>query len=305
MMGIGPVDVDHLRNTLLELGYHESFGTDCAPLLHHLLADYNQLTKQHLELLNAYEELQRNKVVEVAKDGKRSFDLAFDGLELDGSFTTRSLEQARQNVNELKIQVTSLSEENKKLKEERNGISGELINSQKAANELSNLIHSKNSLLENLQNELAQLKKKVSDKSFVNQMSHLVHTAIGILPLQYQALFASKINDVSVEAMCELLTEVLLKIKKESEGQNRKFEEQRKRLERSLKENNASEESLAKLKAGLSQYQGQIVDLNSRIHQYEFNASLSADVLNPTNICILMFLVEKSTGFSGTHQSLD
>lgn len=281
------VDVDHLRRTLVELGYPEPVTPDAAPLIHRILTDLQQVTHQYSDLSQHYDDLVVRYQRETSTE-KTSPNLDFthlSGLDasllgmsniMDDSFMLRTVEEARAKIDTLQAEVQALQAEAGKLLSEKEAVFNELQQSQLTAQELSQLLHSRNGQVDALQSELETQKKK-TDVGFMLQLGAVVKTAIYMLPNELHQAFAAKFSD-SPEAQTGLLTEVLQRLQRDGDGKSAKLKEVLIQLEKCQVERSELEESLCKLKAGVSQYQTQIADLNARLSRKDFETTIQTDV---------------------------
>lgn len=288
MSAASPVDVDHLRRTLQELGYKEPVTNDSAPLIHHVLTDLKQSTEQYTDLLRHYDDLfARWQLSQTGSTGGRFGDLELTHLtgldssmlgigQVDESFMLNAVEQARTRIDTLTAEVQNLQAENRKLQMERENMSGELQKTQITAQELSQLLHTKHGHLDTLQAELDTLRKKTTS-GFGIQLNSAVKTAIAMLPTDLQPAYNAKVSD-SIEGQASLMMEILQRVGRESAAQAAALKEAKKLAETLKIEQEASEQAMSRMTVGVSQYQAQIAELNARLHQQSFERSLHTDI---------------------------
>lgn len=293
MSAISAVDVDHLRRTLTELGYHEQLSTEAAPLVHHILADLNLSTKQYNDLLQHYDDLFARWQSETASTPPKrdslslgmsqlsGLDLSMLGIDsrnLDESFMLRAVEEARLRLESLQVQVETLKGDNTKLTEEKNALASDLQRAHSASQELSQVLNTKRALVDNLQSELVTLKKK-SDSNFTFQLLNIVKNAISFLPAELQSSYAFKlIDNETPEALLVVLSTALQRIKQDLEAKASQLRESNAEIEKVRGHCFSLEESALKLKTGITQYQGQIAELNNRIYEKDVENSMQGDL---------------------------
>lgn len=293
MSGISAVDVDHLRRTLLELGYHEQLTSEAAPLVHHILADLNLSTKHYNDLLQHYDELhaqvQGEKSAAPPRADANVFDLThisgldfsmlgIDGRNLDESFILRAVEEARSRIEALQRENDLLRSEAKKTKEEKDALSADLQRSQAASQELSQLLHAKRTQLDSLQSELAAQRKR-SESGLATQLLSLVRGALSLLPAELQTAFAAKLTDSEApEVLLSVLASIQQRVRQELETKNARLRDAGAEAEKVRSECATLEETVLKLRTGVTQYQGQIAELNNRLHEVEVEKSMQADL---------------------------
>lgn len=270
------VDVEHLRRTLSELGYHELLVPEAAPLVHHILTDMKQATLQYTELLHHYDDLyarwQQESANRTVLDTSQLSALdssMFESHNVDESFMLQAVEQARARIETLAASVQSLQSEKETL-------TAELRKSQTTAHEISQHLHAKHAQVDALQAELHAMATK-QDLGASQQLLIAAKTAISLLPIELQSSFTAKLSD-SAETQLSTLNEVLIRLRKEMASQATALQEAWSQAERLKREYDGTEQAMAKMKAGVAQYQTQIADLNARLHQRDFEKSLQSDV---------------------------
>lgn len=291
-MAVSPqsVDAEHLRRTLQELGYRESIPNDAAPLVHHILTDLNQATKQYTDLLKHYDELfarwQDDHPDTARHGGSPANDLThLTGLDssmlgvtgpMDESFMLKTVEEARSRIEQLGTELEHVKGENAQLRAEREALQAEVQQSQMTSQELSQLLHTKHTQQEALHSELVAL-KKTTETGITFQLNSLVKTAISLLPSDLQVAYTAKVTDSS-DSLINLLGDVLGRLRREMEQRVATLNEVKSMAERAKKDHEAAEEAAAKVKGLVTMYQGQIAELMSRLHQKDFERGLQADI---------------------------
>lgn len=284
------VDVEHLRRTLQELGYRENIPSDAAPLVHHILTDLNQATKQYTDLLRHYDELfarwQDDHPNATRHEGAPASDLThLTGLDssmlggtgpMDESFMLRTVEEARSRIEQLGAELDQVKGENEQLRGEREALQAEVQKSQMTSQELSQLLHTKHTQQEALHSELVAL-KKTTETGITFQLNSLVKTAISLLPSDLQVAYTAKVTDSS-DSLVSLLGDVLGRVRREMEQRIAALNDAKSMTERAQKDHEAAEEAAAKVKGLVTMYQGQIAELMSRLHQKDFERGLQADI---------------------------
>ena len=297
MAASAEVDVDYLRRALLELGYGEALPAEAAPLVHHMLADLNQSTRQYNDLLADYDQLaahfqEQQALLEKKATGRNIMDLThITGLDssilglsgsLDESLMLQTVEQARTQIESLEAEKVRLEEERSRVVSERDALKVDVNKAQLAAQELSQLLQAKHTHLDSLQREVEKLKRRNLSNAAGLQALALLKYAINLLPPQVQPGFAAKVAgaDDSVEHTLSLTDEVLQRVKRELEDREEKLQAAQATVESTTRQHRALEEGLASMRGGITQYQNQVAELNARLSQREFESSLQADVRN-------------------------
>ena len=299
MMTVAPtaIDLDGLRHTLRELGYNEIVTNESAPLVHHILSDLNLASQQYTDLLRHYDDLfvrwqqqQQNKQQSEGKNASMAqlldlsrlsdIDMSFlgGGGQLDESFMLRTVEEARQRIDALSEEAVKAKEESENFRKQNESLKEELKKSQMTSQELSHLLQTKSTTQEAMQKELSALKDKKNESTVINQIIRLVKTAIGVLPSDLQPAFTARLGVDSIESLCAVLSDVILRLKREMESINISLKEAKNATEKLRKQSEDAEESSFKIKAMVTNYQGQIADLMGKLHQHEFERGLQADL---------------------------
>ncbi len=301
------IDIDHLSRALGELGYTERVTPETAPLVHHILNDLKQATTEYADLLQHYDALYAeqkraaasasvSRVGGEAGEGRggegsassRPFDFGGNassldtsmllGQNVDESFMLQAVERAQGRIDELTAQVEELQVQGSAWKNERDAMAVEVQRTKEALNEATLSLAAKQKLTEALQGEIAS--GRTLKETQVNQpLVTAIRMAINALPFEVQASYTARVaSEAPPEGLFGTLQEVLLRVRREIENQSKVAGESTGAVERLRRQQEESNATVGKLKAGLAQYQAQVAALTARLAQKDFERGLQGDI---------------------------
>lgn len=305
----GTIDLDQLKRTLHELGYFEPIDPASASLIHHILHDLHQSTKQYEDLLGHYDDLntrwQEHTENKAPEEPRPRIDLNWlDGLDLDinsidtsllidgvdngrgstDSLLARVMEQTRHRLETLQEETARLRQDNERMGKERGVVEEDLRKAHLASQELSRLLQSKHAQQEGLQDEMVLLKQQQSKyandtANLLPTLTALVKSTISMLPADFHTAYTARISaSESLEGLAAILGDILGRLKREIEQVATSLSAAREERESLRRELEVAQETANKVQTFISGYQVQIAELTARIHQKDLEHGLQGDL---------------------------